>query len=327
MISGYQDKILKMYENIREKEAAALKERKKQIRETYPQILEMEKEIGKLCVEVSINTLKNMENRDKYLTELKEKIIDLKMSKCELLVQHGYPQDYLELHYICNKCKDTGFIGNDKCTCYRQKMVQIYYKNIDFKDQLQRNNFNNFSLELYSSEKSPNKPDSPRKNMEKIKNSALNFIDKFSSTSENLFFYGSAGTGKTFLSHCIAKDLLDNGNLVVYRTAQDLIQNLRQIRFTGDKSLESLIFNCDLLIIDDLGTEETTDLSSTELFNLLNKKLLKRKKMIISTNLGLNDLLKNYSDRITSRLLGNFSVFQFYGEDIRIKMNLDKIKN
>jgi DNA replication protein DnaC len=124
------------------------------------------------------------------------------------------------------------------------------------------------------------------------------------------------------MSNCIAKYLLDKGFLVAYRTAEDLIRELRRIKFDNDFTSEQLLLNCDLLIIDDLGTEQITNFSSTELFNLLNKKLLMNKKMLVSSNYSLEKLSKNYSERISSRLLGNFSLFKFYGDDIRIKSNL-----
>ena len=160
------------------------------------------------------------------------------------------------------------------------------------------------------------------KNLSKIKD----YIRNFNNTNDNLLFYGNSGTGKTFLSHCIAKELLDNGYFVVYRTAEEMIQNLRKIRFENQVEYEKLLLDCDLLIIDDLGTEQINEFSKTELFNLLNKRLLKQKKMLVSTNYTLKDLMSIYSERISSRLLGNFKLFKFYGDDIRVTKNLNSIK-
>ncbi|WP_040214710.1 DnaA ATPase domain-containing protein, partial [Clostridium polynesiense] len=140
-----------------------------------------------------------------------------------------------------------------------------------------------------------------------------------------LMFYGNSGTGKTFLSHCIAKELLDSGNLVVYRTSEDLMKNLKDIRFNNNHELEELLINCDLLIIDDLGAELSNDYYVTELFNFLNLKLLKRHKMIISTNLTIEQITKTYTERLSSRLFGNFILFKLYSEDIRVKKNLSRI--
>lgn len=326
MISGYQAEILKIYENIREEETRELDKRRKEIEEKLPVVLELERQIGKLCVELTISSFKDIQNREQYLISLKEKITDTRMKKSEILYNNGYPITYLDLHYRCEKCRDTGFIGNQKCICYKQNLVKIYYKNSDLNHLTKDNNFDNFNFEYYPARKTGNEHESPRKNIEKIFTRSMNFIRTFDSSNENLLFYGNSGTGKTFLSNCIAKELLDKGYLVIYRTAESLIQNLKHIRFEGDEVLEDLILNCDLLIIDDLGTEQITDFSKTELFNLLNKKILKNKNMIVSTNCTLEELLKIYSERISSRLLGNFGLYKFFGEDIRIKKNLSKAK-
>ena len=322
MIKGYQSNIIKVYEHIRESEQKSLNLRREEIEKGIPAVIKIEKEIGMLCLKLSMNILNNTENKDIFLKELKEKITDLRIRKSETLVSNNYPIDYLELHYRCTKCKDTGFIGNTKCTCYNQKLVELYYQNSDLKEILKKNNFENFNIELYSYHKTGNEPISPRKNIEDIASKAWNFIEKFSSTYENLLFLGNSGTGKTFLSNCVAKELLDKGYLVIYRTSEALIHDLKHIRFNNDDTLEDLLLNCDLLIIDDLGSEQITDFSKTELFNLLNRRLLKRNKLLISTNYDLEDLLKIYSERISSRLLGEFTLCSFFGEDIRIHQNI-----
>lgn len=322
MIRGYQSSIIKAYENIRETEEKSLKLRKEEIATKLPEVIEIENKIAKLCLKLSINILNNKENKDNYLKELKEKVTDLRIRKSELLVSNNYPLDYLELNYRCPKCKDTGFIGSNKCICYKQKLVELYYTNSDLREILKKNNFETFNIELYSYHKTGNEPISPRKNIEDIASKAWNFIEKFSSNDENLLYLGNPGTGKTFLSNCIAKELLDRGYLVIYRTAEALIHDLKHIRFNNDDTLEDLLLNCDLLIIDDLGSEQITDFSKTELFNLLNRRLLKKNKMLISTNYDLEDLLKIYSERISSRLLGEFTLCNFFGEDIRIHQNI-----
>ena len=326
MIKGYHTSIMDTYEKIRQEESKALENRKSEIKNKLPEIFEIESRIGKLCVDLTLSTFKVVENRDEHLRILKEKITDLRMKKTELLVAQGYPQDYLSLKSHCTKCKDTGYIGTEKCSCYKNKLVQVYYDNSDLKDLLRENNFDHFNIEFYSSRRIGEEPESPKKNMEKIVMKSMDFIRNFSSSDENLLFYGNSGTGKSFLSHCIAKELLDKGHFVVYRTAEDLIKNLRSVRFENNTALEEHLLECDLLIIDDLGTEQINDFSKAELFSILNKRLLKRKKMIVSTNYALKELLSIYSERITSRLLGNFNLCKFYGEDIRVTKNLKSIK-
>lgn len=321
MIKGYQVEISRIYDEQRKQSETELFQRRNELEKKLPEIGELERKIGSLSVQLSIGLLDRKKNKQQLLTEMKERITDFKVKKYELLNEAGYPSDYLEMHYKCSKCCDTGFIGRDKCSCYKQKLVCLYYKNSDLKDMLKENNFDNFNFELFSNEQVVNEKEPPRKNMEKIIHKAQSYIDNFSQNTENLLFVGTSGTGKTYLSSCIAKELLDKGYLVVYRTSDDLIQNLKTIKFENDTALADLIINCDLLIIDDLGTEQISEYSKTELFNFINKKLLKHKKMIISTNLSIQILLKNYSERISSRLLGNFTLFKFYGEDIRIRKN------
>jgi DNA replication protein DnaC len=322
MISGHHLEIMNIYETIRLKEEESLKKRKEEIEINLPEVIQLEKNIGKLCIQMSLNALRNLNNREEYLNDVKEKITTLRMKKSELLVEHGYSMDYLELKYNCPKCKDTGFIGREKCICYKKKLVQIYYANTDLSKLLAKNNFDNFTFDYYANINNGPERYSPKENIEIIVSKAWSFIKNFNESDENLLFYGNSGTGKTFLSHCIAKELLDKGHFVVYKTSEDLIKCLKDIKFNGNLELEDYIINCDLLIIDDLGTEMSSDFSKTELFNLLNSKLLKSKKMLVSTNYSLDGLLNIYSERITSRLMGNFDICKFYGKDIRLQKRM-----
>ena len=327
MIKGYQAQIMNIYEKLRTEEQNALIKRKEEIKKLHPEIIYIDEQIGKLCIKLSLSALKKTNNIDITFNTLREKITDLRIKKCELLVSKGYSPDYLNIRYYCKKCKDTGYIGINKCRCFKQKLIQLYYKNSDLQDSIRINNFSTFNINLYSSDKTAEHKYSPRQNIEMILDKINNeYLSNFNNLNDNLLFYGNAGTGKTFLSHCIAKELLDKGYLVVYRTCDELIKNLRDIRFENNDTLEDLLINCDLLIIDDLGAEQVTDFSVTELFTFLNKKILKKKKMIISTNLTLPRFSTTYSERISSRLLGNFTLQKIFGEDIRVKKNLAKSK-
>lgn len=327
MIKSYQEQVMNTYEKMRDAEVKSLSKRKNEISKKVPRIIEIDNQISKLSLELSLNILKNKQiNLNNYISNMKNKITDLKIKKSELLVANGYTIDYLDLHYNCTKCQDTGFIGINRCSCYKLVLTKVLYENSELKHILKQNNFGNFNFEYFSPSKSPNEPESPRENIKNIMSISWNFIEKFDSSNENLLFYGNSGTGKSFLAHCIAKELIDNGHMVVYRTAVDLTNELREIRFNPNenKSLEDILINSDLLIIDDLGAEPLTEFSKVEFFNLLNRKLLKQKKMIVSTNFSIERLLKTYSERISSRLLGNFTLCKFFGEDIRVKINLER---
>lgn len=324
MIKGYQTEILKIYDDLREEEARNLKLRKNEIDKKYPEIIDLDNKIQKLSLQMAVAVLKSNDG-EKTLNQYKEQITDLRIKKCEMLVERGYDPEYLTLRYHCNKCKDTGFIGNTKCICYKQKLVKLYYKNSELETAIKTNNFNNFDKSLFSSHKLGDEKYSPRKNMENILEYILKeYIPNFQEISTNLLFYGNPGSGKTYLSYCVAKAILDKGFLVVYKTSDELIKNLKDIRFNNDSNLESLLLECDLLIIDDLGAEYLNEFSITELFNLINKRILSGKKMLISTNLTLPGITKQYSERIASRLIGEFKLCKFYSEDIRIQKNLEK---
>lgn len=322
MISGYQTKIIDMYSKIRDEENNNLKARRKEIEQLYPKIIEVDNLIKQLSLRLSLDILKS-NNSNSTIESYKERITNLRAQKCEMLVAKGYSADYLSLHYRCDKCNDTGFIGNNKCSCYNQKLIELYYENSLLQNTLNQKNFDNFDLNLFSPHRSGDEKFSPRKNIENILNYiTTDYLPNFKSENANLLFFGDPGSGKTYMSYCIAKELLDSGELVVYKTSDELISNLRDIRFNNNKYLEELLINCDLLIVDDLGAEQKNEFSITELFNLLNKKLLLSKKMLISTNLSLPDINKVYSERMYSRLIGEFKLWKFYSDDIRIMLNL-----
>ena len=326
MIKGYQTELIDMYEKIRTDENRKLMKRREEIKNKYPEILELDTTIQKLCLNLSMAALRGITDQNE-LNNIKEEITDLRAKKYEMLVSHGYNPDYLNLHYNCPKCKDTGFIGIDKCSCFKSKLIKLYYKDSDLEEAVKTNNFKNFNINLYSNHKLNDERYTPRKNIEDILEYITGeYLPNFKNSNTNLLFYGNSGTGKTFLSWCIAKELLDKGFLVVYKTSDDLLRALKDIKFNNDTDLENLLINCDLLIIDDLGSEQITDFSSTELFTLINKKILKNKKMLISTKLSLPLISKRYSERISSRIIGEFKLFKFFAEDIRIQLNLKRQK-
>lgn len=322
MINGYKSKLLDIYTEIRETEARNFKERKKEIQRLYPEILEIDNKIQKLSLKLSLSILKS-DFDEKALNSYKDMITDLRFQKCEMLVSKGYNPEYLNIHYRCPKCQDTGFIGTNKCSCYKAKLVKLYYKNSLLENTLKDKNFNNFNLNLFSPHKTGDERYSPRKNMENtLKYIHDDYLPNFSSEKTNLLFFGNPGSGKSFLSYCIAKELLDSGYLVIYKTSDELISDLRDIRFNNNYKLKEVLLDCDLLIIDDLGAEQTNEFSITELFNLLNTKLLKGKRMLVSTNLSLPAITQSYSERISSRLIGDFKLSKFFSDDIRISLNL-----
>ena len=213
------------------------------------------------------------------------------------------------------------------CNCLKQKLYNEQYNKANISN-LDTQNFDNFSDLLYS-----DKPDedryntklSPRENINQIKDICFKFIDNFDDKNQkNLLFTGNTGLGKTFLSSAIANELLKKGKNVLYQTASVMLDSIIDYRFgkTNDSNILKSILNVDLLIIDDLGTENPNNLKSSELFNIINTRLLNQNKItktIISTNLNLRNLYSNYDERIVSRFIGNYDICYFFGEDIRFR--------
>jgi DNA replication protein DnaC len=242
-----------------------------------------------------------------------------------LLTDAGYPKDYLTLTYTCPDCHDTGFIGTEKCHCFKQAMVDLLYSQSNIHDVLKKENFDTFNMNFYSTQKDRRLGISPRENMQSIVNTCRDFITQFDTHARNLLFYGDTGVGKTFLTNCIARELLDTSHTVIYLTAFHLVDILQNNTFGQDdlddssENMFDYILDCDLLIIDDLGTELNNSFVTSQLFLCVNERLGMRKSTIISTNLSLDELQNEYSERIFSRLVSNYEIMLILGDDIRIK--------
>lgn len=263
---------------------------------------------------------------DSSLKELKAKSFYLKSKQMELLISHGYPTNHLDLHYHCSKCKDTGYIGNEKCSCLKQAIADLIYADSNIKSVLEHENFSSFSFEYYSDDYVDETLGlSPLSNMQRVVAGCKNFIRHFNKEPDNLLLLGNTGVGKTFLANCIAKELLDRGNTVIYLTAFRLFDILEKHKFGKDEdstyvatSQFDYILTCDLLIIDDLGTELNNAFISSQLYLIINERLLRQKSTIISTNLSLENLNTNYSERVYSRIISNYPICRIVGEDIRL---------
>lgn len=312
------------YEDIREKNKKELDKRKQELYAKLPRLKEIDDEMVNLGIRITKAVLMDEENREKLLEDLHKKQTDLKIEKAEILTANKYPKDYLQMKYSCKKCKDTGYVGSERCNCLMQKLIAYQYKQFKLSHRIVKENFENFNINYYSNEPIDGGR-SPRENMQHIFMECIKYTKDFEQHNKNLLFIGRPGLGKTFLCNSIAKDLLDMGKSVIYQSAPDLVDLVRKYKFdfdneeAGDEALKD-IYVCDLLIIDDLGTELGTQFSGLVIYNILNKRLLENKKMIISTNLDVDEIIKTYSERISSRIFGNFLMYEFFGEDIRLKL-------
>lgn len=317
--------IIKQYELIQKKNKEELQQRKQNLYGKLPRLKEIEDEMVKLSIDITRAILNKSQDSTALLDHLKRQQLDLKAERAEILAANKYPIGYLDAIYQCKLCKDTGFVNYEKCSCYKQKEISLNYEQSYLGPILHKENFEQFRWEYYSAE-----PDesgrSPLKNMQEIYKTCINFVENFDKHDTNLFFIGSPGLGKTFLCNSIAKDLLDKGKSVIYKTVPDLIDSMRKYKFDFSNEESNMpylndIYNCDLLIMDDLGTELSTQFSNQVIYNILNKRIINNKKMVISTNLSIVDFQSTYSERIVSRIIGNFDACKFTGSDIRLKMH------
>lgn len=249
------------------------------------------------------------------MEDLRDALAELSGRKVQLLEDAGLPADYLAPVYECPDCKDTGYIDGQKCHCFKQSMISLLYEQCNIPEMLQTENFNNLSYEYYEGE------DLAR--FKNAVNTCRNFVKNFNSDYHNLFFYGTVGTGKSFLSGCVAKELIESGHSVIYFSATGLFDLLSKNSFDY-KNREELretyadLYQCDLLIIDDLGTELTNQFVTSQLFALLNERHMGKKATIISTNLSLEELRNRYSERIFSRITSHYEICKLSGQDIRM---------
>ena len=288
--------------------------RRSHIYKVVPGYKEADDRIADISTEAAIATIEGDEGAKK---RAEEEISRLSAEKEALLKAAGFSSDYLDPPYVCPDCKDTGYIGSEKCHCLKQRLIDGVYSRSDIYPKLSEENFDTFSFEYFSGE--------TLKEMQDIYKLAKNFTDTFANTYSNMLFYGNVGSGKTFVSSCIARELINKGYSVIYVTALRLFELLNAHTFRKnteeyDEDMYDSLFSCSLLIIDDLGTEvlNSATVISSELFQILNERDNSRRSTIISSNLSLEQLKDNYSERSFSRILGGYELIKFNGNDIRL---------
>lgn len=261
------------------------------------------------------------------LQVLRDKNMDLQTRQAQLLQELGYPPDALEDSPSCKRCGDTGWVKGEMCDCLRSLCAQEQVKELSKLLALGEQSFDSFSLDWYSPLDWPGESVSPRANMEFLYDLCLNYAQKFGRFYfKNLFLTGDTGLGKTFLSACIARVVAENGFSVVYDTAVNVFARFEEQKFGKDvqegseaKEETRRYLSCDLLILDDLGSEMTTAFTQSALYTLVNARLMADKATVISSNLSMDGVRERYNGQTASRLEGEYRVLRFYGEDIRMK--------
>ncbi len=311
------ESIMRRYEQTRDDNRYTWEMRREAVYSRIPEYRKLEDSIGSVSVAKAKCLLDGDETA---LSDLHNFIEDIVQQKKALLTANGFAADYLDPIYTCPDCQDSGYIENEdqtreKCHCLRQQELSILYEQSNIQQMLSRENFSTLSYEYYQGE-----------DLERFQGAVKichDFVQNFKQDYRNLFFYGTVGSGKSFLSGCVANELLKAGHSVIYFSSAGLFDTLARYTFDA-KAKESLynfcedLYNCELVILDDLGTEMTNSFVASQLFSCLNERHLRRKATIISTNLSLEELRDRYSDRVFSRITSNFTLCKLTGPDIRM---------
>lgn len=313
------DNISRIIEKRRIKNKEEQEKRKKEIYEKFPRIKVIDKTIASLG-QMAITKAQEGINVD----ELKKKLKELDRQKEEILLENSYPKDYLKIHYHCDRCKDTGFVKTQICRCRKKLIIEKKYSQSNISRLVQRENFRTFNANLYSKNLYKDYPISPYENIIRIQNDAKTYVENFSKNYKNLYIFGDVGRGKTFLINSIAKEILDRNYSVIYLTATKLFSFMNDYLYAFSERKEELkerydlIFESDLLIIDDLGSENDRNSNESNLFEIVNDRMINKKPIIFSSNYSEDELMEFYGDRIFSRIIGSSDVMEIFGEDLRL---------
>ena len=307
------DKALSILSQRRADARRAASAHREEIAQKLPQVIAIEQELARTSVQVSRAILSG-ENLEKKLAALRDGNLALQAKRADLLVENGYPANYLEVNYQCAQCGDTGFCDNHMCDCLRSLLKQLAYARMGEVSDIGNCKFENFSLDYYPAP-------GPRKVMGEILSLCREYAAGFSLKSESLLMMGGTGLGKTHLSLAIARAVIDQGFDVFYIPVQNLMSQLEHEKFSrsGDeKDSLSFVLEADLLILDDLGAEFPTQFTSATIYNIINSRMIEGRPTIINSNLDMKTIEARCSERTVSRLIGGYKILPFAGTDIRV---------
>lgn len=308
----------------RRRRSEIINSRRQEIYSAIPEIGAIERRLGETGMSLLNAVCADHLSPDDAVAAIMAENRSLNAKVSQLLRESGYNSDYLDPPYVCPLCSDTGYDQDGKlCRCLKTELTDRALEDANLTKHMAGQTFDSFDLSYYDDSVTDSSGISARDNAESILSVAYSFAEHFDTTDKNLLFYGPSGLGKTFLSSAIAADLIKKGYDVLYISANSLFPMLENIHFgRGDEKsayISEKVLSADLLILDDLGAEFITQFTASELFRVMNMRLLSGKKMVFSTNLSLGQIVESYSERIVSRLIGSFETLRFFGEDIRKK--------
>lgn len=326
------DSILMKLEQRRNSDGRDQDRRREEVYEMVPEIKEIDDELREGTILAIRKNIHSVDDKDGVgsiaaLAQLQKKNDALSEKKRRLLTENGFDEDYMEMRYVCPICKDEGYVNGERCRCLKQMIVEERYRQSNIARRLEAENFDTFDISYYSKETATGEDISPYENIKNILDRAKDFIHNFESRRGNLIIFGETGRGKTFLTNCIAREILDKGFSVFYLSAgelvDDVINNYLFRRDDGENDSEKkarydFVFEADLLIIDDLGTEALNRQSVTQLFRVINSRYSSGLSTIISTNLDIKGIRDNYTERFASRIAENYDFYNIFGANIRM---------
>ena len=317
---------LRQFQQDREDREARRERRRAEVYRRLPRVEAIDRELRGTLAEIMISAFENDRDPESALRALSQRNLQLQRERAELLVGAGYPFDCLDDAPACPLCGDSGYLRDGSpCRCLMKYYTREQNRRLSKLLDLGNQSFDTFSFDWYSAEVWPQYGRSPLENMETIREICGNYAHTFGQRSGNLLFTGAPGLGKTFLSACIAREVSDHGFSVVYDTAAHVFQQFESGKFGRDNPYEedpdreiNRYLNCDLLLMDDLGTEMLTSFVQSAFYRIVNDRLVNRRKTVLSTNLTMEELGRRYGGAVRSRLEGEYQPLFFFGEDIRI---------
>ena len=324
----YDGKLLALARAGLEKDREAnLVEHQRRIDEAYHRVPELEQidlTLRSHMAELVRLTLSKPSDLQEQIRHLQERNLDLQMRRAELLTENGYSIDWLDEIFTCPKCRDTGYVDAEICDCLRRRCNLEITKELSGLLKNGDESFDNFDLNYYSDNLEPESGCIPREAMAVVFAGCRKFADRFPDVSSNLLLRGGTGLGKTYLSACIARVVAEKGYSVCYDSASTALEAFERQKFSRNpEEAEAAsvrvkrMLSCDLMILDDLGTEMVTPMSISALYTLINTRLNENRRTIISTNCSDEELSRRYTPQICSRIQGEFLELPFYGTDIR----------